>query len=516
MDYLVNEVSEVNVVNKVNEVNVANEISQDKRNGAKTFKKYGLISLIYGIIYSFCLYDNHSGITYPFYMLATIICLGLVRKKDGLSLIKDSSGKSALGIFYVLSLMLLAIHRCLTTSFAIIFWEGLATNLLLFSFIVYLYVDTREFEIAAWFKSLFLTLVKPIIHIARPIKDFIDYKNEMAKGDNQERRKTIIAVICGIAIAIPLVVVIVALLSSADLVFSRMLTDILEKINLPDNFWDIIWASVTAIVAIWFAYIIPDSLNTEGVNAGASNSKKGNPVIAITFTSIIGVVYIVFSMIQVLYLFTGSIELPKGYTYADYAHEGFYQLLAVCIINLIMVSLCKSLFRESKILKFILATIGVLTYILIASSATRMFLYIGVYHLTFLRLFVLWVLAVLCIWLAFLIISLYLDKFPVFKAGMVAVTIAFIAFVYSNPDYQIAKYDLEVAAEQIDDYTSVESYIIYHLSTDAVPALTSDATLLDRYEDHAVYKFVDEDYTGIRKYNFSYGRAKKVFAQAKN
>ena len=181
-----------------------------------------------------------------------------------------------------------------------------------------------------------------------------------------------------------------------------------------------------------------------------------------------------------------------------------------------MVSVCKRLFRESKVLKAILTTIAALTYILIASSATRMFLYIGVYHLTFLRLCVLWFLAILCIWLAFLIISLYLDKFPVFKAGMVAVTISFIAFVYANPDYQIAKYDLNAAADQIDDYSSVEDYILNHLSTDAVPALTSNPELLHKFGRYTLYRDIDDDYTGIRKYNFSYARAKRLFAQEEN
>ena len=36
-------------------------------------------------------------------------------------------------------------------------------------------------------------------------------------------------------------------------------------------------------------------------------------------------------------LFLGKMQLPEGYTYAQYAREGFFQLLAVSILNLILV-----------------------------------------------------------------------------------------------------------------------------------------------------------------------------------
>ena len=40
-----------------------------------------------------------------------------------------------------------------------------------------------------------------------------------------------------------------------------------------------------------------------------------------------------------VYLFGGLMQLPSGYTYARYAREGFFQLLFVCILNVIIVLL---------------------------------------------------------------------------------------------------------------------------------------------------------------------------------
>lgn len=151
---------------------------------------------------------------------------------------------------------------------------------------------------------------------------------------------------------------------------------------------------------------------------------------------------------------------------------------------------------------------------MIASSAMRMILYVEVYHLTFLRLFVLWFLVVLCFWLAFLIASMYVKNFPVFRACMVAITLAFLAFIYSNPDYQIARYDLAAAEEQIDDYDSVKSYICYNLSYDAVPAIVDNEELLTAFKtahysrDSEIY-IDSKKFSGFRRFNISYYMAKQ-------
>ncbi|WP_158588944.1 DUF4153 domain-containing protein [Butyrivibrio sp. XB500-5] len=471
---------------------------------SENFKKYSLLALIFGIVYSFCLYHNHASITHPIFMVAALVILKLMRAKEGLSLIADCNGKKGLGIFYVVSLVLLSIHRCLTTSWALEFLERTAIVLLFMSFIVYLYVDTTGFDIGAWFAGIFVTLIKPLEHIARPVRDHRAYKKAIGKEGSADKNKMIVAIIIGIGVALALLVVILPLLASADAVFENLLSNI--KLDIDDNVVYAIKMVLTAIVFFWAAYTIITSLAAKELKVKAMGEGTTDPVIAITFTSIIGAVYILFCAIQFIYLFSGNVALPKNYTYAEYAHEGFYQLLAVCILNVIMVSVCQAFFKESKVLKALLTVIAVCTYIMIASSAMRMILYVGAYHLTFLRLFVLWFLAVLCFWLAFLIASLYIKRFPVFRACMVAITIAFIAFTYSNPDYRIAEYDLVAAGDDIDEYKSVKDYITNNLSYDAVPAIAGNEELVDAYERaHSDRHYMDEDkYTGFRKFNVSY------------
>lgn len=508
--------SDVEVTNSVGEVVpfAQTEVAQAKTGSAETFKKYGLVSLIFSIVFTFCLYKNHSGITYPFFMIISLGLLAILRKKDGLSLITSKTGDKKLGIFYVAALMLLSIHKCMTTSWALLFLDAVAIFLLFFSFVLYLYVDTTGWDIAGWLAGIMLSIMMPISHFFNPIKDMSAWIKSKRGDVDPEKKQTVSAIIIGVACAIPVLFIVITLLSSADIVFNRLLEKIGEVVHLPDNIWDIVGIICTLIISFVAAYLIPYVLEKGEVKIKTKGEGKGNPVMAITFTSIIGVVYVVFCLIQVIFLFTGALSLPAGYTYAEYAHEGFYQLLTVCIINVVMVSVCSREFKTSKVLNAILFIIGACTYIMIASSAMRMLMYIQVYNLTFRRLFVLWFLAVLCFWLAFLLVGVLNKAFPVFKACLIAITIAYVGFVFSNPDYQIAKYDIAAVEDgKVDEYNSVETYIVNNLSTDAAPALVNDEKLLHKFELYITSRdrYGKKNYEGFRKYNFSYARAQKLF-----
>ena len=496
------------------------EIEETKGN-AEDFRKYGLVSIIFAIVYTFCLYKNHSGITYPIFMAGTLALLYFLRKKDGLSLISSRSGSKGLGIFHVAALMLLSIHKCMTTSWALLFLDAVAVFLLFFSFVLYLYVDTTGWDIASWFCGIVLSIILPVAHLFTPILDMGQWFKSRGGEVDKEKKQVISAIVIGVICAIPVLVIVTMLLSSADIVFNRLLEKIGEAFTLPDNFEDIIGIICTLLLAFLAAYLIPFVLDKGELKVKARGEGKGNPIIAITFTTIIGLVYLVFCLIQVVFLFTGSMRLPSGYTYAEYAHEGFYQLLTVCLINVVMVSVCTREFKKSKVLNAVLFIIGACTYIMIASSVTRMVMYIQVYNLTFLRLFVLWFLAVLCVWLAFLMVAVLNRSFPVFKACMIAITVAYIGFVFANPDYQIAKYDLTVVENRsygdkyakVDEYESVSDYILGNLSTDAAPALVGNERLLHRFSTFidSRDRYAKKNYDGIRKYNFSYARAQKLF-----
>ena len=191
--------------------------------------------------------------------------------------------------------------------------------------------------------------------------------------------------------------------------------------------------------------------------------------------------------------------LPEGYTYAEYVHEGFYQLVFVCIINLVLVLLCRKYSRDNSVLRIMLSLISLCTFIMIFSSAYRMALYVDAYGLSFLRLYVFWALAVIGLAMTGTMVYIFVPGMPFSKYCIVVLTCMWAVFISIRPDYTIAKYNI-LTQEDCDFY-----YITHNLSTDAAPAV-------DEYMDDEEAKinylkqvtdYGDLEPMTLRKFNYS-------------
>ena len=141
-------------------------------------------------------------------------------------------------------------------------------------------------------------------------------------------------------------------------------------------------------------------------------------------------------------------------------NSGRNHLCRVCTFRILV--------QENKILKGILAIICMCTFIMIFSSAYRMWMYVDVYHLTFLRMFVLWFLGTLTLVMLGTILSIYKKKFPLFRYIMLVVGCCYIVFSLARPDYWIATYNI---ANTENMNMGELNYLVYSLSDDAAPAI---------------------------------------------
>ena len=302
------------------------------------------------------------------------------------------------------------------------------------------------------------------------------------KQESPGKKSYFLPALIGIFIAIPLLFCMTLLLVGADAVFENMLFRLIDTLNILE----VIKILVVITVVFFSSYALLAALCRKDIKEKTEEKAGFDPVIAIVFTSLLSILYLVFSMVQILYLFIGNMKLPENYTYARYAREGFFQLLTVCVINLLLVLICLYLFRESKPLRAILAIICGCTFIMIFSSALRMIMYIDSYALTFLRLFVLWALAVIFLLMAGVTVFIFYRRFPLFLYGLAVVGVCYIALSFSHPDYLIALYNLENGADY--DYLS-------RLSADAAPAILDPSVnpYLVSVEDMLEKTSVDED-----------------------
>lgn len=441
----------------INETITSNEknepVKPENRNPLFVFMSIG--SLIYALFYTFFLYKNSSGITYPFFVGGTCLFFFLYLRKSGLT-----AKKSAL--FPLISLLLLGLSTCMTDSWVLIYLNKLGIFLLFFYLVIHCLYEDRYWDFTKYSGSILNIICTSLVFIFRPFTDLALFVKIKRKEENKPEGKGKY-VFYGLLLAIPLLFVILLLLYEADAVFSA----ILDKIFYFDldlqlfTVFQILFLFLFAFVA---SYSIMCRLSLHNLNEKIPDKKKWEPVMGITFTSLLSLVYLIFCYIQIVYLFGGLGTLPENYTYASYAREGFFQLVAVCLINLILVSGCTKYFQNNKILKGILTFISICTYIMIISSTYRMVLYIQVYYLTFLRVFVLWALAVIFFLMTGALIMIYHEKFPYTRYCMVTVTTLYLLLSFAHPDYWIARYNLGM--EEDIDY-----YYLKRLSLDAAPAI---------------------------------------------
>lgn len=478
----------------------------------ENYRYFGGISFLYGIFFTFCFYKNIYGITFPICVIGTLYVYKLFLKKIGLGIKKGS-------MRYVIGMILLGIATSMTTNFFFIFFNWVGCVLLFILFMMHQFYNDLEWRFPRYVKNMFLIGFGWLGQIRTP---FTDAKNIFSKKkeENEESQQTKKAIVIGLIISFMLLMVVFPLLLSSDMIFNNLLKNVFSIFDFTNfNIGTPILMFGFFLVGFICCYAFFKALCKNNLDAQEEKQmKQYNPVTGITIGAVFTFVYAVYCIVQILYLFIGLEKgLPAGVTYSEYARSGFWELLFVSFINFFLVVICTYIFEENKILKTLLLIISGCTFIMIGSSAYRMILYVQQYHLTFLRILVLWFLGVAAIFMVGVILSIRNRKFPLFRYIVLAMMCCYIGLNYARPDVIIAKYNL--SQEHIKGWDIL--YLFDDTSYDAIPVLAEFDLDKAEFEDEAEktwiqmqidirMKCISEENDGIyfRKANYARIRAK--------
>ncbi|MCL2461762.1 MAG: DUF4173 domain-containing protein [Defluviitaleaceae bacterium] len=259
-------------------------------------------------------------------------------------------------------------------------------------------------------------------------------------GGGGARGAALKKLLLGLLLAVPVLFVIIMLLASADMVFKRLIGNFFTDFSFSR-----VWYAVTFLLAwVYFTgYAWQGARVAKEGRARVFRDKRADVVIGATFLALLNLVFLAFTFVQCAYLFGhGLMTLPDGMAYSQYAREGFFQLLFVSVINfaVLLVFLCAFRgARESRLLRGLLLALCAFTAVLIASSFYRMFLYIGVYGHTTLRLSVITFLVMESCGLCFAAARLLSGRVPLVKS-LAVLGLAFYAMVnVTGSDWFAAK-----------------------------------------------------------------------------
>ena len=482
---------------------------EKSRRNADFFGRLCIPTIIYALLYTIFLYENTGGILVTLFAIVTgvysLYCMQILHIEA-----------KPLTIWYSVMMILTGLSSGLTGNKIIQGFNFCWILVFLVFMLLHNFCNDRQWGLIKYIAAAFQAVFGAIGCIAEPFMDIADYmRNERmdsdnigsdyvgsdcmdgdrvnrAAGERHVKKHRMLYVFIGIAIAFPLVVLIVVLLCSADAVFAS----VIKKIFADINFFTVSKVVFLFVFALFSSYCGIKYLS----------KKRISDAIGITVAATISVVYVFFCFIQIVYLFGGLMQLPSGYTYARYAREGFFQLLFVCILNVVIVLLGSGLFRKNKILNVFLILITLCTYIMIASSAYRMGLYVSEYGLTATRLCVFWALGVIALFMLGVILSICKPAFSLFRYGIIVIGVCYLVLAFARPDYLVARYN--TVCMEDTDYKYLMS-----LSTDASPALAADADFMENKGMVNMYarQLAGETNDSLRQLNVSHIKAAHLF-----
>ncbi len=279
----------------------------------------------------------------------------------------------------------------------------------------------------------------------------------------------------GVVMAIPILVIFVLLFSQADLAFSKFINSFVNITLSERTIQYIVLLCVAFIAALSFlSYIIFPKPEQSGLFKEKSEPKTQTirPVEVMVFLGLIAGLFLVFIGFQVKYLFGGDANIINaGFTYAEYARHGFFELLVVAVLSLlVLVGSEKYAGVETKKDKqfmipalILIAEIGVV----IISAFKRLSLYIDAYGMTILRFYVTGFIILLSVLFIFLAVKFIKSKTEQFLAFGTLLSIAafLIAVNLTNPDAFIIKTNIQ----QYNDTGKFDASYLRELSVDAEP-----------------------------------------------
>ena len=283
----------------------------------------------------------------------------------------------------------------------------------------------------------------------------------------KEQHKKLTGLAVGILLGMPVVLIALLLLSSADQMYDSILKNGFTAMNKVDSgiFFRLGFTILFGLCLFSFLSVT----GNKPFQTKESERRFLSPVPLITILVMLFAVYALFVYVQFRYLFFGRAKEVTAMGYAEYARSGFFQLVILSIFTLLLILPFLSFGKESKAVRILCALIALLTIIIDFSAFFRMRLYIQAYGLSILRLVTLWgMLMILLSLLGCIAKCLFLDL-SICPILTVLSLSTWLLLNLSNPDRIVVRY--QVNAYNTGVLSEFDAVYMAELSPDVLPEL---------------------------------------------
>ena len=332
----------------------------------------------------------------------------------------------------------------------------------------------------------------------------------------REKAPTVKRILLAVGITVPLLILLLLFLSSADMIFREGLE------RLWRSFWE--WISFNVLWKVLVSLLVGCYLigalyyaHRDGNHQRAlfPSQRQGDLIILTILLGTVLAVYTVFCVIQFKYLFAGSV-LPYGLTYPEYARRGFFELFFLTGVNIAFILITVSLTMKKTgagklVTKLLCSYLCLITLVLLASSFYRMYLYCADDGLTRLRFLVFGFLIFEAVGLCITFFYIFRPKFSMIGVYAAIGLIYYVGLNLVPVDYFVAKSQVDMYLEGKRD----EVEYVMTLSQDAAPQIERllDSPAKKQAEDY--FKSCKEEEDRIPKrwqrYNLSKAACEKQY-----
>jgi hypothetical protein len=448
--------------------------------------------LVVAWCFDFLFWDKVPGISIPIFLILILVGGFFLARQQGLSSAKETRWLLIPIIFFaVMSFIRL---------------EPMTTFLNVVAALSLMGVMARSFLGGKWwmytFKDYLIgslklgldSLIRPIAIMTKQPKE----ENEES-GEKKKNLRTSLAILRGLLLAIPVVLVFAGMLAEADPIFEQGLDAVLDFLKI-ENLAEYIGRGI--LISIIAYLLLGIYLHAFYKNHDEELSSEENRWIprflgfteAAVVLASVNLLFLSFVIVQFQYFFGGQENIRiDGFTYAEYARRGFGELVTVAVFSLLLyIGLSVLTKKSEKNSHTAFSSLGImlvaLVTVILVSSFRRLLLYEEVYGFTRLRTYT----HVFIIWLGILLVAvILLEVFQRQRHFALAATLAALGFVATldviNVDGLIVRQNLNRAlrGEELD---------IGHLaslSEDALPVL------IDKYAEAVEDGELVEDIQGV-------------------
>lgn len=364
------------------------------------------------------------------------------------------------------------------------------------------------------------------------VKNTIKAKKEEGEEAKGERHKKIKLIGLGLLCSIPLLFIIIGLLLQADGVFADFFDKFFYQIAFIFSSEFIVNLIARIIlIALIFIYLICIIYNIIQENSAFNKEyqtkeflkKRVNSTVLNTILTMVNVVYLAFTGIQFVYLYSyffSDTALTESLNLAQYARQGFFQLMFITVINFAIILFTnanqKKEENQNTYTKWMNVLMCIFTIVIAISAFMRMRLYESEFGYTFLRLMVYVILITEMIAILPTIYYVVKGKINLLKSYFIIALTMYVIVNFANIDYQIAKNNID-RAEKGELVRELDvSYLVNNLGTDAVSEMVylyhhtnneEDKRKINNYL-YSVYQDVKGD-RNFQEWNLSKDKAKK-------